>query len=116
MRSLPPRDGVVDVRCGLTLLRVLPGAPRVWANPGQVRGTDRQEATTASYGFEVPRTGEAPWLARERLGEWVAADLDAGELNDAKLPASELVTNALLHGRGRIESARGSTKTMSWSR
>lgn len=56
-----------------------------------------------SYAFELPRTREAPWLARQRLGEWVAADLDAGELADAKLLTSELVTNALIHGHGRIE-------------
>lgn len=51
----------------------------------------------------MPRTGQAPGLARWRLDEWLAGDLDARELADAKLLASELVTNALLHGRGRIE-------------
>lgn len=63
----------------------------------------RKETTTTSYRFELPRTGEAPRLARQRLSEWVAADLDARELADAKLLASELVTNALTHGHGRIE-------------
>ncbi len=51
----------------------------------------------------MPRTGQAPGLARWRLDEWLAGDLDARELADAKLLASELVTNALVHGHGRIE-------------
>jgi anti-sigma regulatory factor (Ser/Thr protein kinase) len=33
----------------------------------------------------------------------VRGDLDVRELGDAKLLASELVTNALMHGQGRIE-------------
>ena len=41
-------------------------------------------------------------MARQRLGEWLAADLDGHELDDAKLLASELVTNALMLGQGKI--------------
>lgn len=41
-------------------------------------------------------------MARRRLGDWYGATLQAGELHLAKLLTSELVTNAVLHGRGRI--------------
>ncbi len=41
-------------------------------------------------------------LARQQLVEWAAADLDGPELADAMLLASELVTNALVHGQGTI--------------
>jgi anti-sigma regulatory factor (Ser/Thr protein kinase) len=52
----------------------------------------------------LPRTPEAPSFARRRRVDWVAVDLDARELaDDAKLLVSEVVTNALIHGRGRIE-------------
>jgi anti-sigma regulatory factor (Ser/Thr protein kinase) len=52
---------------------------------------------------ELPRTGQAPGIARRRLVEWFAAELDRLELQNAKLLVSELVTNAVIHGRGRIE-------------
>ena len=58
--------------------------------------------STARLELELPRTREAPRLARQRLDEWLAADLSGQELDDAKLLATELVTNALLHGCGRI--------------
>ena len=52
----------------------------------------------------VPQT---PGMARRRLTEQFAGELDSEELQDAKLLTSELVTNAVLYGRGRIDlSAR----------
>ncbi|HET8980552.1 MAG TPA: ATP-binding protein [Solirubrobacteraceae bacterium] len=51
---------------------------------------------------ELPRTHDAPWLARRSLGDWFAAALAPDELHRAKLLTSELVTNAVLHGRGQI--------------
>ncbi len=51
---------------------------------------------------ELPRGADAPWLARRSLGDWYGATLQADELHLAKLLTSELVTNAVLHGRGRI--------------
>ncbi len=48
-------------------------------------------------------TPETPGIARRRLVEAYAAQLDRNELQDAKLLTSELVTNAFLHGRGPIE-------------
>ncbi len=51
---------------------------------------------------ELPRGAEAPWQARRSLGDWYGAKLKADELHLAKLLTSELVTNAVLHGRGQI--------------
>lgn len=56
----------------------------------------------AQFQQELPRTHDAPWLARRALGNWYGALLPADELHRAKLLTSELVTNAVLHGRGRI--------------
>lgn len=51
---------------------------------------------------ELARNHDAPWRARRSLSEWYAATLTADELHRAKLLTSELVTNAVLHGQGRI--------------
>ena len=51
---------------------------------------------------ELPRTPEAPRVARRALTGWHGQELDSEELHRAKLLASELVTNAVLHGKGRI--------------
>ena len=46
---------------------------------------------------------QAPSIARRRLAERFAAQLGDDELQDAMLLTSELVTNAVLHGRGQIK-------------
>jgi anti-sigma regulatory factor (Ser/Thr protein kinase) len=51
---------------------------------------------------ELPRSHDAPWLARRALGDWFGSTLASDELHGAKLLTSELVTNAIMHGRGRI--------------
>jgi anti-sigma regulatory factor (Ser/Thr protein kinase) len=53
--------------------------------------------------LRLPRTSAAPGLARRGLSEWLAVEPDGVGLDDAKLLVSELVTNAVVHGRGRIE-------------
>ena len=53
--------------------------------------------------LELPRTDQAPRVARRRLSAWLAAAPDRTGLEDALLLASELVTHAVVHGRGRIE-------------
>jgi anti-sigma regulatory factor (Ser/Thr protein kinase) len=58
--------------------------------------------TAAAFETELPRTHEAPWLARRLLVQWFGAELGSDELHRAKLLASELVTNAVMHGVGRI--------------
>ncbi len=56
----------------------------------------------AEFERGLPRGADAPWLARRSLGDWYGATLKADELHRAKLLTSELVTNAVLHGRGQI--------------
>jgi anti-sigma regulatory factor (Ser/Thr protein kinase) len=51
---------------------------------------------------ELPRSLDAPSKARRALGIWYAAMLDRGELDRAQLLVSELVSNAVTHGKGRI--------------
>jgi anti-sigma regulatory factor (Ser/Thr protein kinase) len=48
-------------------------------------------------------TVEAPWIARRRLTERFAQELEHDELEDARLLSSELVTNAVVHGHGDIQ-------------
>jgi anti-sigma regulatory factor (Ser/Thr protein kinase) len=57
--------------------------------------------------MRLPPTPRTPGIARRRLTERFAARLEDDELQDAALLISELVTNAVMHGRGRVElSAR----------
>ena len=51
---------------------------------------------------ELPRGRDAPSFARRALERWYGGHLDAEELSDAKLLASELVSNAVIHGNGQI--------------
>ncbi len=51
---------------------------------------------------ELPRSPDAPGEARRSLSHWYSAALEPEDLHRAKLLASELVTNAVLHGHGRI--------------
>lgn len=50
---------------------------------------------------ELPRGDHAPLTARRLLSDWLL-ELEGADLDTAKLLVSELVTNAVLHGRGRI--------------
>lgn len=58
--------------------------------------------TNIEFEAELPRANDAPWIARRSVADWFGAALGTGELQTAKLLASELVTNAVLHGQGRI--------------
>lgn len=49
----------------------------------------------------LPRSVDAPRMARHLLAEWLP-DLTREELGSAQLVVSELVTNAVVHGRGRV--------------
>ena len=64
---------------------------------------DESTGAGAPLEAELPRDVNAPRVARGYLTTWLERDLDDGELDTAKLLASELVTNALRHGQGRIE-------------
>ena len=55
------------------------------------------------YRERLARVVEAPGQARRLLTQWVGDELEAEELHQAKLVASELINNAVLHGDGAIE-------------
>jgi anti-sigma regulatory factor (Ser/Thr protein kinase) len=54
------------------------------------------------FGTRLPHEVDAPRLARGLLGAWAGATLEPDQLDTARLLVSELVTNAVLHGRGTI--------------
>jgi anti-sigma regulatory factor (Ser/Thr protein kinase) len=56
----------------------------------------------ASVDIDLPREATAGRRARELLTAHLAAELDQAELDTAKLLVTELVNNAVLHGRGMI--------------
>ena len=56
----------------------------------------------ARFRVELPREVNVPWLARWLLAERFSAMLDRDTLARGKLLVSELVTNAVRHGRGMI--------------
>jgi anti-sigma regulatory factor (Ser/Thr protein kinase) len=51
---------------------------------------------------ELHREATAPRAARALLREWYAGELSEVELDTATLLVSELVSNAVCHGRGKI--------------
>jgi anti-sigma regulatory factor (Ser/Thr protein kinase) len=51
---------------------------------------------------ELPRRDQAPGQARRWLAGWLSGTLERDDRDRARLLASELVTNAVLHGQGRI--------------
>ena len=52
--------------------------------------------------LELPRAQTAPGQARAVLAAQLGHRLDAARMSDLHLIVSELVTNALMHGRGAI--------------
>ena len=52
--------------------------------------------------IELPRNSDAPAMARQHVEERYRHQLSASAAADAAVVVSELATNALLHGRGRI--------------
>jgi anti-sigma regulatory factor (Ser/Thr protein kinase) len=55
------------------------------------------------YQAELPRSIHAPRAARQLMTKWLREDLGAEEVETSTLLVSELVSNAVRHGRGRIE-------------
>jgi anti-sigma regulatory factor (Ser/Thr protein kinase) len=58
--------------------------------------------TAANFEQRLPRTHNAPWVARRSVAEWFGEVLGLDQVRTAKLLTSELVTNAVLHGQGQI--------------
>jgi hypothetical protein len=79
------------------------GSPRV-RSPRTGRHARRAGSiqTVSDRKLELPRASRAPGLARHALAQWYGESLDKEELDAGKLLASELVTNAVVHGVGRI--------------
>jgi anti-sigma regulatory factor (Ser/Thr protein kinase) len=50
----------------------------------------------------LPRTPQAPQIARRTVARWLGEDVEPAELTTAQLLVSELVTNAVVHGVGEI--------------
>jgi len=50
----------------------------------------------------LPHTAAAPRVARRALTTWLTSALGPDELEVARLLVSELVTNAVIHGRGEV--------------
>jgi anti-sigma regulatory factor (Ser/Thr protein kinase) len=57
---------------------------------------------SAQLELQLPTSEEAPEIARRRVVERFGAELDPRQMADARLLTSELVTNAVVHGRGKI--------------
>lgn len=62
-----------------------------------------EDVARARLELQLPASEEAPEIARRRVVERFAAELDRRELENARLLTSELVTNAIVHGSGAIE-------------
>jgi len=56
----------------------------------------------APVDIDLPREPTAGRRARDLLGARLGSELDQAELDTAKLLVTELVNNAVVHGRGRI--------------
>jgi len=56
----------------------------------------------AQHEMELPRGPRASALARRSLTDWYGGELETDEFQRALLMVSELVTNAVVHGHGRI--------------
>jgi anti-sigma regulatory factor (Ser/Thr protein kinase) len=59
--------------------------------------------TGTQFELDLPRRRQAPGIARRSVADWLApVALEGEEMEDVRLIVSELVTNAVLHGRGQI--------------
>jgi anti-sigma regulatory factor (Ser/Thr protein kinase) len=58
--------------------------------------------TAAHFEANLPHNEDAPGIARRLLAQWLRPVLDPAELQSAELLASELVTNAVVHGLANI--------------
>ncbi|MBV9413697.1 MAG: ATP-binding protein [Solirubrobacterales bacterium] len=71
--------------------------------PTSVGAAPSKDVSTARLDATLTRDREAPRVARQQLAQWLCRQLNEREVRDATLLVSELVTNALVHGRGTIE-------------
>ena len=58
---------------------------------------------SVGFSIDLPRDPSAARIARDQIRERLASTLTPPKLADVTLAVSELVTNAVVHGHGRIE-------------
>jgi len=58
---------------------------------------------SVSFSIDLPRHPDASRLARQQVADRLADTLDRSVMADLTLAVSELITNAVLHGSGRIQ-------------
>ncbi len=68
---------------------------------GELKAGDRS-GSHASFENQLTRGRNAPAHARRSISAWLAPALNQHELDTMRLLATELVTNAVLHGEGEI--------------
>jgi len=61
-----------------------------------------QPVSRASFENQLARGRHAPARARRLISAWLAPEVSQYELDTLRLLASELVTNAVVHGEGEI--------------
>jgi anti-sigma regulatory factor (Ser/Thr protein kinase) len=71
-------------------------------NPPLRGARGNRPAVTCTARSSYPRGPDAPRQARAALAEWYGDALGGEELDSGTLLVSELVTNAVVHGAGRI--------------
>src|SRR5581483_6978490 len=92
-RSSSPRGEVTSPRRGESLRWFYTNRPL-----GPVRGT----MNPPQFDEQLPRSPLAPGLARRAVVSWFRDALTGEQLDTTKLLTSELVANAVVHGRGQI--------------
>jgi signal transduction histidine kinase len=70
---------------------------------GQFSASPGDRAVSVRLDLQLPPCGDAPAIARRQMVKRFATELDGRLLEDARLLTSELVTNAVVHGRGTIQ-------------
>jgi anti-sigma regulatory factor (Ser/Thr protein kinase) len=63
--------------------------------------------TPRHFDQQLPRSPLAPGLARRAVVSWFRDALNGEEMDTAKLLTSELVANAVVHGKGQIQLRAG---------
>lgn len=103
---LPPRIGLARLRGGepglMRVRRYLPAAGTTMIPWVGSLCCEVFPVISTSFERELASGVGAPGLARRLLTDWFASIVPDGTLITARLLVSELVTNAVCHGRGRI--------------
>jgi anti-sigma regulatory factor (Ser/Thr protein kinase) len=102
MRSEPRREGVAARRRSWAPIAIGSAAGTALITWVGTLCCEVFTLTSGSFECELASGAEAPGVARRLLTEWFSSVVADGALTAARLLVSELVTNAVCHGRGRI--------------